>query len=111
MKQSPRIQSRKITDIIKKIGGIPVGKQNHKPGMHDFVQYDDAQMAVFFFLYLGGVWWGGQYCHILIFQNFQEKVNAKEVVDMMFENVSSKGSVRKSIISDEILLPMADFCS
>mgnify|MGYP006963820296 CR=1 FL=1 len=30
---------------------------------------------------------------------------------MMFENVSSKGSVRKSIISDEILLLMADFCS
>ena len=30
---------------------------------------------------------------------------------MMFENFSSKGSVRKSIISDEILLLMADFCS
>ena len=81
--------------------------------MHGFVEYDNAQVAVFyvFFPLPRGVWWGGQYCHILIFQNFQEKVNAKEVVDMMFENVSSKGSVRKSIISDEILLLMADFCS
>ena len=63
MKQSPRIQSRKITDIIKKIVGIPVGKQNHKPGLHGFVEYDDAQVAVFFSFTLG-VGWGGQYCHI-----------------------------------------------
>ena len=48
MKQSLRIQSRKITDIIKKIVAIPVGKQNYKPGMHDFVEYDDAQVAVFY---------------------------------------------------------------
>ena len=48
MKQSPRIQSRKITDIIEKIVGIPEGKQNHKPGMHGFVEYDDAQVAVFY---------------------------------------------------------------
>ena len=47
MKQSSRIQSRKITDIIKKIVGIPVGKQNHKPGMHGFVVYNVAQVAVF----------------------------------------------------------------
>ena len=47
MKQSPRIQSRKITDIIKKIVGIPAVKQNHKPEMHGFVEYDDAQVAVF----------------------------------------------------------------
>ena len=47
MKQSPRIQSRKITDIIKKIVGIPEGKQNHKPGMHGFVEYDVVQVAVF----------------------------------------------------------------
>ena len=47
MKQSSRIQSRKITDIIKKIVGIPVGKQNHKPGMHGFVVYNFAQVAVF----------------------------------------------------------------
>ena len=69
MKQSPRIQSRKITDIIEKIVGIPEGKQNHKPGMHGFVEYDDAQVAVFyvFFPLPWGVWWGGQYCHILIF--------------------------------------------
>ena len=69
MKQSPRIQSRKITDIIEKIVGIPEGKQNHKPGMHGFVEYDDAQVAVFyvFFPLPRGVWWGGQYCHILIF--------------------------------------------
>ena len=48
MKQSLRIQSRKITDIIKKIVAIPVGKQNYKPGMHDFVEYDDAQVAVLY---------------------------------------------------------------
>ena len=48
MKQFPRTQSRKITDIIKKIVGIPEGKQNHKPGMHGFVEYDDAQVAVFY---------------------------------------------------------------
>ena len=48
MKQFPRTQSRKITDIIEKIVGIPEGKQNHKPGMLGFVEYDDAQVAVFY---------------------------------------------------------------
>ena len=70
MKQSPRIQSRKITDIIEKIVGIPVGKQNHKPGMHGFVVYNVAQVAVFcvFFLYLGGL--GGK-VSIVIFVSFR----------------------------------------
>ena len=58
MKQSPRIQSRKITDIIEKIVGIPEGKQNHKPGMHGFVVYDVVQVAVFFPSTLGG--WVGR---------------------------------------------------
>ena len=48
MKQSLRIQSRRITDIIKKIVAIPVGKQNYKPGMHDSVEYDGVQVAVFY---------------------------------------------------------------
>ena len=68
MKQSPRIQSRKITDIIEKIVEIPEGKQNHKPGMHGFVVYDVVQVAVFYAFFPSTlVGWGGQYCHIFVF--------------------------------------------
>ena len=58
MKQSPRIQSRKITDIIEKIVGIPEGKQNHKPGMHGFVVVQVAVFYAFFPSTLGG--WVGR---------------------------------------------------
>ena len=68
MKQSPRIQSRKITDIIEKIVGIPEGKQNHKPGMHGFVVYNVVKVAVFYAFFPSTlVGWGGQYCHIFVF--------------------------------------------